>query len=88
MMDGEFENFKNDNLLDNNLLDNNNICIIYGNCQGRQLEYILNQSNLFTQKYITYYYPNYELINSKIDLDINFINLLKNCKLFIYQPDR
>ena len=64
----------------------NNICIIYGNCQGRQLEYILNQSNLFTQKYITYYYPNYELINSKIDLDINFINLLKNCKLFIYQP--
>jgi hypothetical protein len=84
MMDGETENFKNDYLLSNNLLDN--ICIIYGNCQGKHLEYILNQSNFFKKKYITYYYPNYELINSKIDLNINFINLLKNCKLFIYQP--
>ena len=88
MMDGDNENFRNDNNLLNkiNLLEDNNICILYGNCQGRHVEYILNQSNIFKKKYSTYYFANYELINSKNKLDINFINLLKNCKLFIYQP--
>ena len=48
MMESDNENFRNDNnLLNNNLLDYNNICILYGNCQGRHIEYILNQSNIF-----------------------------------------
>lgn len=87
MMDGEIECFKNNNNFDaNKIQEEHNICILYGNCQAKQLEYILNQNDIFNKKYITYYFANYELINSKNELDINFINLLKNCKLFIYQP--
>ena len=52
MMDGEHESFINKNDYSKiNKQELGGICIIYGNCQGKHLKYILEQSNEFNKLY-------------------------------------
>lgn len=87
MNDDKIQSYKNENKICLDFLSNEkNICILYGNCQCRHLEYILNKSESFSKYFTTIYYANFEFINSKIILNNDIINNLKNCSLFIYQP--
>ena len=55
-----------------------NVCI-YMNCQGNGIKYFLDKLNLFNITHL----ENYKFIYEKRDIPIN---LLKNTKIFIYQP--
>ena len=59
------------------------ICIIYANCQNELLAEYLSKSALFNQEYSIKRFPAHLLIQGKTTIPQH---LLKQAKLFIYQP--
>lgn len=59
------------------------ICIIYANCQNKLLAECLSKSALFNQEYTLERFPAHLLIQGKTTIPDR---LLKQAKLFIYQP--
>lgn len=60
-------------------------CVIFSNCQGTiGISHYLKHSN-FKDDYDIYSFQNYIYIKNNT-IDENFLNLLKECDLFIYQP--
>ena len=59
------------------------VCLIYANCQNALITKYLSRSQLFNQEYLIKRFPIHQLIQKKTTIPDK---LLKQAKLFIYQP--